>query len=191
MTFTGSTGRDSASASTRSPAASTHVRSAAEADVAAIRAIYAHHVETGTASFEEVAPSTAEMADRRAGIVARGLPFLIAACGNDVVGFAYAAPFRPRSAYRFTVEDSIYIHPDAVGCGVGRQLLAAVIAACDGLGYRQMIAVIGDSANAASIGLHAHFGFVEAGRLVAAGYKFGRWLDVVFMQRSLSPTPPT
>jgi L-amino acid N-acyltransferase YncA len=185
MTSFGDVDPNADSAARQPSTSATLIRAADDADLAAVRAIYAHHVETGTGSFEEVAPSVSEMVERRVMIVGRGLPYLIAERRGQVAGFAYAAPFRPRSAYRFTVEDSIYIHPDAIGQGVGRRLLSAVIDACHGLGYQQMIAVIGDSANAASIGLHAHFGFVEAGRLVAAGYKFGRWLDVVFMQRAL------
>ncbi len=164
------------------------VRPARDADLIAIQRIYAHHVQTGTGSFEEVAPSLAEMTERRAAILARGLPYLVIEDDGTVAGFAYAALFRPRSAYRFTVEDSIYIDPDRIGRGMGHLLLAAIIDACTTLDYRQMVAVIGDASNAASIGLHASFGFGEAGRLSAAGYKFGRWLDVIFMQLTLLPS---
>ncbi len=189
MSLAGKADRRQAPQPTAADACAAAVRDASEADVTAIQAIYAYHVETGTASFEEVAPSLTDMAERRAGILHRGLPYFVADRDGEVVGYAYAAPFRPRSAYRFTVEDSIYIHPEAVGCGIGRVLLAALIDRCTSLGYRQMIAVIGDSSNAASVGLHASFGFGEAGRLLAAGYKFERWLDVVFMQRQLGAPP--
>jgi phosphinothricin acetyltransferase len=161
------------------------IRAAAEADIAAIQAIYAHHVRTGTASFEEEPPDVAEMAARRAAIVGRGLPFLVAEAAGRVAGFAYAGPFRPRAAYRFTLEDSIYVHPDATGGGLGGALLGPLLTEATRLGYRQMIAVIGDSANASSLALHARFGFAEVGRLSRAGFKFDRWLDVVFMQRGL------
>jgi phosphinothricin acetyltransferase len=161
------------------------IRPAAEADVAAVQTIYAHHVRTGTGSFEEEPPDVAEMAARRAAIVGRCLPYLVAEAAGRVIGFAYAGPFRPRAAYRFTLEDSIYVDPTATGCGLGRALLATLVAEATHLGYRQMIAVIGDSANASSIALHARAGFCEVGRLSRAGFKFGRWLDVVFMQRGL------
>lgn len=165
------------------------VRPAEAADIARIQAIYAHHVLTGTASFEEVPPDIAEMGARRHLLVECRLPYLVAERGGTVLGFAYAAPFRPRSAYRYTLEDSIYVHPEATGQGVGRLLLDDLITRVGALGYRQMIAVIGDAANTSSIALHAGFGFVEAGRLQSAGYKFGRWLDVVFMQKALAPQP--
>jgi phosphinothricin acetyltransferase len=162
------------------------VRDATAADIAAVRAIYAHHVATGTASFEEVPPTLAEMRGRYDAVLGRGLPYLVADYAGDVAGYAYAAPFRPRSAYRYTVENSIYVHPQATGRGLGLALMDALIRRCRDLGYRQMVAVIGDSANRASIALHQRFGFVEAGRLQAAGYKFGRWLDVIFMQLALT-----
>ncbi|MCW5699341.1 MAG: N-acetyltransferase [Rhodospirillales bacterium] len=161
------------------------IRDSDDRDIAAIQAIYAHHVATGTGTFEEVPPNIAQMTERRDAIVDRALPFLVADFGGDVVGFAYAAPFRPRSAYRFTVEDSIYVHPDAVVRGYGASLLRQLIENCQGLGYRQMVAVIGDSNNLASIRLHERLGFRETGRLLAVGYKFGRWLDVITMQRPL------
>ncbi len=161
------------------------LREAMDADVAGIAAIYAHHVAHGTGTFDEVAPDRAEMARRWRSIADLGLPYLVAARGEDVIGFAYAAPFRPRSAYRFTVEDSIYLHPAAMGQGVGGRLLGGVIDTCEALGLRQMIAVIGDADNARSIRLHRRLGFRHAGVLTAAGLKFGRWLDAVFMQRTL------
>jgi phosphinothricin acetyltransferase len=162
------------------------IRPAEEADLAEVQAIYAHHVLNGTASFEEEPPDVAEMAARRRLLVARGLPYLVAERRGTVLGFAYAGPFRPRSAYRYTLEDSIYVHPEATGQGVGRLLLGDLIARVCARGYRQMIAVIGDAANTSSIALHARFGFVEAGRLRSAGYKFDRWLDVIFMQKALA-----
>lgn len=161
------------------------LRDSTEGDIDAIQAIYATHVLNGSATFEEVAPEATEMARRRADIVARRLPYLVGGIDGTVQGFAYAAPFRHRSAYRYTVEDSIYIDPAAVGRGLGRALLGALITRCTALGYRQMVAVIGDSANEASIRLHAGLGFCHAGTLVAVGFKFGRWVDAVSMQRPL------
>jgi phosphinothricin acetyltransferase len=171
------------------------VRPATEADMTAVQAIYAHHVLTGLASFEEVPPDVAEMAARRAKVIGRGLPFLVAEerAGGDVLGYAYAAPFRERVAYRYSLENSVYVAPAAVGRGVGTALLAELIARCAAQGYRQMIAVIGDSANTASIALHAKMGFTHAGRLSSVGFKFGRWVDSVYMRRPLGPgddTPP-
>jgi phosphinothricin acetyltransferase len=169
------------------------VRPAGIADMARIQAIYAHHVRTSLATFEVDPPDVAEMARRHADVVGRGLPYLVAELDGLVLGYGYAAPYRARSAYRFTVENSIYVAADARGQGVGRAVLAAVIARCAELGYRQMVAVIGDSANAASIGLHAALGFKPAGLLPAVGFKFGRWVDSVLMQRALgegSALPP-
>ena len=163
------------------------VRDSRPEDMDRIQAIYAHHVLTGLASFEEVPPDVPELARRRADVLGRGLPHLVAEAGGAVAGYAYAGLYRPRTAYRFTVEDSIYVDPAAVGQGVGRALLAEVIARCTAAGYRQMVAVIGDSGNAASIGLHSHLGFVSAGVLKAVGFKFGRWVDSVLMQRPLGP----
>jgi L-amino acid N-acyltransferase YncA len=161
------------------------IRAVRDADIAQIAAIYAHHVRHGLASFEEVPPDAAEMARRRAEVAARGLPYLVAAQGERIAGYAYAGPYRARPAYRFTLEDSVYVHPDRVGRGIGRRLLPALIAACEAGWHRQMIAVIGDSANAASIGLHAACGFRQAGVLRAVGFKLGRWVDTVLMQRAL------
>jgi phosphinothricin acetyltransferase len=163
------------------------LRAAAESDVAAIAAIYAHHVRTGTATFELDAPDTAEMVRRWREVTTRGLPYLVAIAGGQVTGYAYAAPYRPRPAYRFTVEDSIYVRPDAQGRGVGRALLAELIDASARAGARQMIAVIGDAANEASIRLHAALGFRQVGVLSSVGNKFARWLDVILMQRALGP----
>ncbi|MCW2248927.1 phosphinothricin acetyltransferase [Azospirillum fermentarium] len=168
---------------TASPAV--RVRPSHDGDVAAITAIYAHHVLNGTASFEEVAPDAAEIARRRAGMLAQGFPYLVAEIGGEVVGYAYAGLYRTRSAYRFTAEDSIYIHPDRARQGIGRALLPELLDRCTALGYRQMVAVIGGTDNLGSIGLHAAFGFTHAGRLPAVGFKFGRWIDSVLMQRPL------
>jgi phosphinothricin acetyltransferase len=161
------------------------IRLAAPRDLEAIAAIYAHHVRHGTSSFELEPPDEAEIDRRRREVLARGLPYLAAEVEGRVAGFAYAGLYRPRRAYRYTVEDSIYLHPDFVRRGIGRALLGRVIEECAGLGYRQMIAVIGDSANAASIGLHESLGFRTVGVLQAVGYKFDRWVDSVLMQRAL------
>lgn len=163
------------------------VRPATQADISAIAAIYAHHVQTGTASFEIEPPDGAEMVRRWRDVVDRGLPYLVAVIGTEVVGYAYAGPYRLRPAYRFTVEDSVYVRADFSRQGIGTTLLQALIPACERAGARQMIAVIGDSANAASIRLHAAAGFVEVGTLAGVGWKFERWLDVVMMQRALGP----
>ena len=161
------------------------VRASTPEDMPAITAIYAHHVLHGLASFELSPPDVDEMARRRAGVLARGLPYLVAEAGGRLAGYAYAAPHRDRPAYRYVLEDSVYIHPDCIGRGIGRALLDALIVACAGAGYRQLIAVIGDSGNAASIGLHAACGFAHAGLLPSVGFKFGRWVDSVFMQKEL------
>ena len=161
------------------------IRPATTADLAAITAIYAHHVLHGTASFETEPPAVEEMARRHAEIVRRGLPYYLAELGGRIVGYAYAAPYRPRPAYRFTVENSVYIHPEWMGRGIGRQLLDAVIRASAEAGCRQMIAIIGDSANTASIRLHESAGFRYVGVLRNVGFKFGRWLDTVMMQKEL------
>lgn len=161
------------------------LREAGETDLSAVQAIYAYHVLHSSGTFDEVPPTLAEMAERRRGIAERGLPFLVAGRQGRVDGFAYASTFRPRSAYRYTVEDSVYVDPTCIGRGLGRLLLHGLVAGCQALGYRQMIAVIGDSDNHRSLRMHEAAGFVRAGTLVAAGFKFGRWLDVVFMQRDL------
>ena len=161
------------------------VRDATEADMAAIAAIYAPHVLTGLATFEEVPPSVAEMVARRANVLAAGLPYLAAELGGQVVGYAYATGYRPRAAYRHTVEDSVYVATGLEGKGVGGALLQRLIARCEAGPWRQMLAVIGDSANVGSIALHRRLGFREAGTLTAVGFKFGRWVDTVQMQRPL------
>jgi len=161
------------------------IRPSRDDDVGAIAAIYGHHVLHGVASFEEVPPGEAEMARRRSEIVGRGLPYLVAEREGRMLGYCYAGPYRTRIGYRFTVEDSIYVDPGAVGRGIGRVLLAAVIEQTAALGYRQMIAVIGGSETVASIRLHAALGFAQIGVFPAIGFKFGRWIDSVYMQRPL------
>lgn len=161
------------------------IRTSAPEDIPGIQAIYAWHVLNGLATFEEVPPDVVEMARRRDDVMGRGLPYLVAEAGGRLLGFAYAAPFRPRSAYRFTVEDSIYLDPESTGRGIGGLLLARLIADCTAGGARQMLAVIGDSANAASIGVHARAGFRHVGIFRAVGFKFGRWVDTVQMQLRL------
>ena len=163
------------------------LRASTDADVPAITSIYAHHVLNGLASFEVVPPAAEEMARRRNDVLMRGLPFLVAEIAGNVVGYAYANLYRVRPAYRFTLEDSIYIHPDYTRRGIGRLLLQKLIGCCEKQGYRQMIAVIGDSGNESSIGLHRAFGFEHAGTLRSVGLKFGRWVDTVLMQRPLGP----
>jgi phosphinothricin acetyltransferase len=163
-----------------------NIRAATAADAEALAAIYGHHVLHGFGTFEEEPPSPDEMETRRAAVAGRGLPYLVAEDEGRVLGFAYATPFRPRAAYRYTVEDSVYIAPDAIGRGVGRAVLSAVIAACEGLGVRQVVAVIGDSGNAASIGLHRTLGFEPAGVGRSFGFKHGRWVDIVWMQKALN-----
>ena len=167
------------------------LRPSTDADVPAIAAIYAHHVRTGLASFEIVPPTEEEIAHRRLEVLKRGLPFLVAELAGTVVGYAYASPYRARPAYRATLEDSIYIHPDHARKGIGRLLLQALIDSCEAKGYRQIIAVIGDSGNAPSIGLHRAFGFAHTGTLRSVGFKFGRWVDTVLMQRPLGPGDTT
>ncbi len=169
------------------------VRDAAHEDIAAIQAIYAHHIAHGLASFEDTPPDEAEIARRRAAILDLGLPYVVAEVDGRVKGFAYAAPYRPRSAYRYSVEDSVYVAPDAMRLGVGRALLGDLIERCQVLGYRQMVAVIGDSGNTPSIDLHAKMGFQPAGTIRSVGFKLGRWVDQVNMQRALGEgddTPP-
>lgn len=167
------------------------VRPSTEADIPAIAAIYGHHVLHGFGSFEEIPPDQTEMARRRGDILAKGFPYLVAELGGQTLGYAYASHYRPRIAYRFSVEDSIYVAPDAPRKGIGRALLSSLIARCTGLGYRQMVAVIGDTQNLGSIGLHAALGFRVVGTLPSIGFKHGRWVDSVFMQRALGPGDST
>jgi len=162
------------------------VRVAAVADAPAIAEIYGHHVLHGFGTFEEVPPSIDEMANRMAAIHYAELPYLVATQSDRVVGFACAGPFKPRAAYLHTVEDTVYVAPAMVGRGVGRRLLSEVIAVCETLGKRQIIGVVGDSRNAASIALHAALGFEHVGVGRAVGFKHGRWVDIVWMQRALN-----
>ena len=168
---------------TRQP--SFDIRPATPEDVAAIAFIYGHHALHGTGTFEEEAPSAGEMADRLTKVQTRGWPWLVAEKDGQVVGYAYTAQFRDRAAYRFAGEDSVYIHPDHMGAGIGKALLDALLPASAAAGFQRIFAVIGDSDNAGSIRLHERTGFDHCGKLDKAGFKFGRYLDVVFMQREL------
>lgn len=161
------------------------VRDAAPEDMPEVQAIYAHHVAHGLGSFEETPPGLDEMRRRRDAIVEAGLPYLVCVAGGKVAGFAYAGPYRPRPAYRYSVEDSVYVAPDFARRGCGRRLLSALIERCTRLGYRQMLAVIGDRGNLGSTGLHRSLGFREVGHMPSVGFKHGRWVDVVVMQRPL------
>jgi len=161
------------------------VRSAAQGDLAAIQAIYAHHVLRGLATFEEVPPDVEEMRRRHRDVTSLGLPYLVAVERGEILGYGYCAPYRARSAYRYALEDSIYIKDGHLGKGIGARLLGELLRICEGLGYRQVVAVIGDSANAGSIALHARLGFLRVGTLRSTGYKLGRWVDSVLMQRPL------
>jgi L-amino acid N-acyltransferase YncA len=161
------------------------IRPGIDADIANVQAIYAYHVLNGLASFEIEPPDVEEMRRRRQAVVERGFPYLVAELDGAVVGYAYASPYRGRPGYRFSCENSIYIRQGLEGRGIGKALLAPLIAGCEAMGMRQMIAVIGDSANHASINLHKSLGFEMAGNLRSIGFKFGRWLDSVMMQRAL------
>jgi phosphinothricin acetyltransferase len=156
-----------------------------ESDIAGLTEIYRHHVLHGSGSFEIDPPDQAEMARRWQAVIAQGMPHLVLRQGDQIMGYAYCQPFRPRLAYRHTLEDSIYLHPQAMGQGRGRALLAELMAQAERAGGRQMVAVIGDSANQGSIGLHKALGFEHVGVLRASGWKHGRWLDTVLMQRTL------
>ena len=161
------------------------VRASTEADVARCAEIYGHHVLYGTASFEETPPDLAEMKKRRAAVLDLGLPYIVAEKEGRLLGYAYAGTYRPRPAYRYSVENSIYIDKDAMGLGVGKALLPPLIDLCAAAGRRQMVAIIGDSQHVASIKLHESCGFEMVGTFKSIGFKFGRWLDSVLMQRSL------
>jgi phosphinothricin acetyltransferase len=167
------------------------VRDACEDDLPAIQAIYAHHVLHGLATFEEVPPSVDDLRARRAQVLGLGLPYLVAEHAGTVAGYSYATSYRPRPAYRFTVEDSVYVADGLGGRGIGSALLGALIRRCETGPWRQMIAVIGDRDNAGSIALHRRFGFRLVGTLDAPGYKLGRWVDTVLMQRALGPGAAT
>lgn len=160
------------------------LRTATADDAEAIAAIYAHHVRHGTASFDDAAPDALFWREKVEAVTARGWPFLVAAEAGGIAGYAYATQFRDRAAYAHTCENSIYVHPDRLGCGIGKRLLAALIDQAAAAGFRQMIAVIG-GAEPASAALHRACGFREAGRMKEVGYKFGRWLDTLYMQRTL------
>ena len=163
------------------------IRPSRDDDIAAITGIYAHHVLHGVASFEEVPPAVEEMARRRGELVGRGFPYFVAERGGKVVGYCYSGPYRARVGYRFSVEDSIYIDANEVGRGIGRALLAEIIERSAELGYRQMIAVIGGAETLPSINLHKALGFTSIGTFTGIGFKFGRWVDSVYMQRALGP----
>ncbi len=162
------------------------IRPARHADLPEIQAIYAHHVLHGTGTFEEAPPSVEEMAERFEAIIGRGWTWLVATDATGVLGYAYFTQFRDRSAYRHTAENSVYVRDDVRGQGVGKALLGQLLEEATSRGFRQMIAVIGDSENVGSIRVHASLGFRQAGVWHAVGAKFGRWLDVVIMQRALS-----
>ncbi|MGE5162085.1 MAG: N-acetyltransferase family protein [Betaproteobacteria bacterium] len=169
------------------------IRDATPDDIAAVQAIYAHHVLHGLGTFETTPPEVEEMRRRHAQVTGDGFPYLVAEDAGRILGYAYANHFRTRAAYRNTVEDSIYVAADATGRGVGTALLVALVERCAALGLRQMLAVIGDSGNAGSIGVHRRCGFEHTGVMKAVGRKFDRWVDVVIMQRALGPgseTPP-
>lgn len=176
------------SISAASPARASEVviRDAVEEDVRGVQRIYAHHVLHGLATFEEVPPSFHELLARRVSVMAAGLPYLIAECSGEVVGYCYATLYHARSGYRHTVEDSVYVAEGHGGRGIGSALLATLVSRCETGPWRQMVAAIGNSANAASIALHRRMGFRLVGTLGSVGLKFGRWVDVVFMQRSLA-----
>ena len=161
------------------------IRLATPDDLDAVQAIYAPHVLKGLATFEEVPPSRDEIARRYRDVTGNGLPWIVAQYGDSVAGYGYCAPYRARSAYRYSLEDSVYVRDEMHGRGVGKAILTDLIRRCEGLGYRQLIAVIGDSAHAPSINLHASAGFLRVGTLRSVGFKFGRWVDTVLMQRPL------
>ncbi len=161
------------------------IRPSTYADVPALTAIYTHHVLHGTGTFEIDPPSAADMAARRTDVLSKGLPYLVAEEAGTVLGFAYCNWFKPRPAYRFSAEDSIYLAPDAAGKGLGRTLLAELALQAERAGVRKLIAVIGDSANAGSIGVHRALGFTHVGLLKSCGWKFDRWLDVVLMDKAI------
>jgi L-amino acid N-acyltransferase YncA len=162
------------------------VRAASEADMAAVRDIYAHYVLHSLATFEEAPPTLEEMLARRSASVELGLPYLVAEARGEILGFAYAAAYRARPAYRFTIEDSVYVAEGMSGRGIGSALLGELIARCERGHWRQMLAVVGDSANAGSIALHRRFGFELVGTLRSVGFKFGRWVDTPILQRALA-----
>jgi phosphinothricin acetyltransferase len=161
------------------------LRPSTDADLGAITAIYAHHVRHGTGTFETDPPTEADMATRRADVLAKGLPYLVAEQDGRVLGFAYCQWFKPRPAYRFSAEDSIYLDPNAAGQRIGNRLLSELAKAAEAAGVRKLIAVIGDSGNVRSIGVHRAVGFRHVGTIEGCGWKFDRWLDIVLMEKSL------
>lgn len=169
------------------------VRPSVDADMTAITRIYAHHVLNGTGTFETSPPSEADMRTRRADVLGKNLPWLVIETNGYIAGFAYANWFKPRPAYRFSVEDSIYMAQEATGKGLGKQLMNELLVQLERRGVRKVMAVIGDSANVGSIGLHRSAGFEQAGVIQSCGWKFGRWLDIVLMQKAIGEgdsTPP-
>ena len=172
----------------------TLIRPGSDEDLDAMTRIYAHHVLHGTGTFETTPPTRDEMAGRRADVLAKGLPWLVLEVDAQVMGFAYGNWFKPRPAYRYSVEDSIYLAPEAAGQGLGKLLLTELLAQCERAGVRKIMAVIGDSANAGSIAVHKALGFETAGVVPSCGWKFGRWLDIVLMHKSIGQgdsTPPS
>ncbi|KAA6488582.1 GNAT family N-acetyltransferase [Agrobacterium sp. SHOUNA12C] len=161
------------------------IRDASDGDMEAIRDIYTHHVLHGLATFEEVPPSADELRSRRASVLGIGLPYLVAELNGEIVGYSYATAYRPRPAYRFSIEDSVYVADGLGGRGVGSALLQELIARCEKGPWRQMLAVIGNSGNAGSLALHRRMGFQPIGTFKSAGFKLGRWVDTVLMQRAL------
>jgi phosphinothricin acetyltransferase len=161
------------------------IRISQPADIAGITAIYEHHVLHGTGTFETTPPTETDMAARREDVLAKGLPYLVIEQDGQVAGFAYCQWFKPRPAYRFSAEDSIYLHPDSAGKGLGKRLLAELERHAEAAGIRKLIAVIGDSGNAGSIGVHRALGFTHAGKIASCGWKFGRWLDIVLMEKAV------
>ena len=167
------------------------IRASTDADVPHITTIYHHHVLNGTGTFEIDPPDETDMAMRRADVLSKGLPYLVAELGGEVAGFAYCNWFKPRPAYRFSAEDSIYLAPGKAGSGIGKSLLAELCAAAERAGVRKLIAVIGDSHNAASIGVHSSCGFTSAGFIKNCGWKFDQWLDIVLMEKDIGQAAQT
>jgi L-amino acid N-acyltransferase YncA len=173
------------------PAAQFKVRAAAAADLGQVAAIYAHYVRTSVATFEEIPPAVADWRRRLDDLACRNLPFLVAEAGAVIGGYAYAAPWRPKPAYRHTVEDTVYVSPAHTGRGIGSALLGSLLTGCEQAGARHVIAVIADTGGDAPAALHLRFGFAQAGRLRGVGRKHGRWIDTILMQRELGPTGPS
>jgi L-amino acid N-acyltransferase YncA len=167
------------------------IRPSRDEDIASITAIYAHHVQNGTGTFEIDPPSVEDMTGRRADVLSKGLPYIVAEEAGRVIGYAYCTWFKPRPAYRFSAEDSIYLAPGVHGKGIGRALLAELAAQAERVGIRKLIAVIGDSNNAGSVGVHRSLGFTHVGILKSCGWKFNQWLDVVMMEKALGPGDTT